>query len=86
LSPSSEKLVSSLCFQSQLVPLQHGKVKLVLQRNKFFLESPFPSVLRELLADDVVRRARVGLSLPRGVSDWLHGTYWLSLICVLTAN
>lgn len=37
----------------------YGKVKLVLQRNRFFLESPEPRVLRELLADDVVRRARV---------------------------
>ena len=35
------------------------KVKLVLQRNRFFLESPDPNILKELLADDVVRRARV---------------------------
>ena len=37
----------------------YGKVKLVLQRNKFFLESPEPRVLRELLSDDVIQRARV---------------------------
>ena len=37
----------------------YGKVKLVLQRNKFYLESNDPSVLKELLADDVVRAARV---------------------------
>ena len=37
----------------------YGKVKLVLQRNRFFLESPDPNILKELLADDIVRRARV---------------------------
>ncbi|CAI5506577.1 unnamed protein product, partial [Closterium sp. Naga37s-1] len=37
----------------------YGKVKLVLQRNKYFVESPYPNVLRELLRDDVIRRARI---------------------------
>ena len=37
----------------------YGKVKLVLQRNRFFLESPEPRILKELLEDDVVRKARV---------------------------
>ena len=27
----------------------YGKVKLVLHRNKFFVESPFPDVLRTIL-------------------------------------
>lgn len=27
----------------------YGKVKLVLHRNKFFVESPFPDILRALL-------------------------------------
>jgi hypothetical protein len=27
----------------------YGKVKLVLQRNRFFVESPFPDVLQRLL-------------------------------------
>ena len=27
----------------------YGKVKLVLQRNKFFVESPYPAILQELL-------------------------------------
>lgn len=43
----------------------YGKVKLVLQKNRFFVESPFPAVLRELLADDVIARARV----PSGPSQ-----------------
>ncbi|CAI5457744.1 unnamed protein product [Closterium sp. Yama58-4] len=37
----------------------YGKVKLVLQRNRYFVESPYPNVLRELLRDDVIRRARI---------------------------
>jgi DNA excision repair protein ERCC-3 len=37
----------------------YGKVKLVLQRNKFYLESNDPKVLQELLQDDVIRAARV---------------------------
>lgn len=48
----------------------YGKVKLVLQRNRFFLESPDPRILRELLADDVVRRARV---LPPQAAGALPG-------------
>jgi len=37
----------------------YGKVKLVLKRNKFFLESPDAKILEKLLQDDVVRSARV---------------------------
>ena len=37
----------------------YGKVKLVLQRNKYFVESPYPKILRKLLKDDVIRKARV---------------------------
>ncbi|KAK9809097.1 hypothetical protein WJX72_009334 [[Myrmecia] bisecta] len=37
----------------------YGKVKLVLQRNKFFVESPYPNVLQKLLKDDVVSKARL---------------------------
>ena len=37
----------------------YGKVKLVLQRNRFFLESPDPGVLRTLLRDETIRKARV---------------------------
>ncbi|EFN57091.1 hypothetical protein CHLNCDRAFT_57434 [Chlorella variabilis] len=35
----------------------YGKVKLVLQHNRFFVESPHPEVLRALLADPVIRDA-----------------------------
>lgn len=37
----------------------YGKVKLVLQHNRFFLESDEPRILRELLSDDIVRQSRV---------------------------
>uniref|UniRef100_A0A1D2AEI6 DNA 3'-5' helicase n=1 Tax=Auxenochlorella protothecoides TaxID=3075 RepID=A0A1D2AEI6_AUXPR len=37
----------------------YGKVKLVLQRNAFFVESPYPAVLRRLLHDPVIRASRV---------------------------
>ncbi|GAQ80913.1 putative Xeroderma pigmentosum group B protein [Klebsormidium nitens] len=39
--------------------LNYGKVKLVLQRNRFFVESSSPSILRKLLQDDVISRARL---------------------------
>ncbi len=37
----------------------YGKVKLVLARNRFWVESAHPAVLRRLLKDEVVRKARV---------------------------
>ncbi|XP_039125392.1 LOW QUALITY PROTEIN: general transcription and DNA repair factor IIH helicase subunit XPB1-like [Dioscorea cayenensis subsp. rotundata] len=37
----------------------YGKVKLVLKKNRYFIESPFPEVLRTLLRDDVISRARI---------------------------
>jgi len=42
--------------------LNYGKVKLVLQKNRYFVESPFPEVLQILLRDDVVARARITAS------------------------
>ncbi|KAI3972026.1 hypothetical protein MKW92_040184 [Papaver armeniacum] len=35
----------------------YGKVKLVLKRNQYFVESPFPEVIKTLLRDDVISRA-----------------------------
>ena len=34
-----------------------GKLKLVIQDNRFLLESPFPGVLREIVKDEVIARA-----------------------------
>ncbi|KAK9915560.1 hypothetical protein WJX75_000745 [Coccomyxa subellipsoidea] len=42
----------------------YGKVKLVLHRNKFWVESPFPDILRKLLKDDVIQKAHV--AAPEG--------------------
>jgi DNA excision repair protein ERCC-3 len=38
---------------------QYGKAKLVLKHNKFYVESEFPMVLRELLRDPTIAQARV---------------------------
>lgn len=37
----------------------YGKVKLVLKKNRYFVESPFPEVLKRLLKDEVISRARI---------------------------
>ncbi|WVZ69219.1 hypothetical protein U9M48_018039 [Paspalum notatum var. saurae] len=37
----------------------YGKVKLVLKKNRYFVESPFPEVLSTLLRDEVISRARI---------------------------
>ncbi|KAI4364906.1 hypothetical protein MLD38_020937 [Melastoma candidum] len=37
----------------------YGKVKLVLKKNRYFVESPFPEVLKKLLKDEVISHARV---------------------------
>uniref|UniRef100_A0A1D1Z523 DNA 3'-5' helicase n=1 Tax=Anthurium amnicola TaxID=1678845 RepID=A0A1D1Z523_9ARAE len=37
----------------------YGKVKLVLKKNRYFVESPFPEVLRTLLRDEVISQARI---------------------------
>ncbi|KAK7399188.1 hypothetical protein VNO78_10366 [Psophocarpus tetragonolobus] len=37
----------------------YGKVKLVLKKNHYFIESPFPEVLKTLLRDETISRARI---------------------------
>ncbi|KAK7358594.1 hypothetical protein VNO77_00528 [Canavalia gladiata] len=37
----------------------YGKVKLVLKKNRYFVESPFPEVLKTLLRDETISRARL---------------------------
>uniref|UniRef100_A0A2P2JC71 DNA 3'-5' helicase n=1 Tax=Rhizophora mucronata TaxID=61149 RepID=A0A2P2JC71_RHIMU len=37
----------------------YGKVKLVLKKNRYFVESPFQEVLKTLLKDEVIARARI---------------------------
>ncbi len=38
----------------------YGKVKMVLQHNKFYVESAYPKILRELLRDPKIQSARIG--------------------------
>ncbi|KAL0290963.1 UNVERIFIED_CONTAM: General transcription and DNA repair factor IIH helicase subunit XPB1 [Sesamum angustifolium] len=45
----------------------YGKVKLVLKKNRYFVESSFPEVLKRLLEDEVIGRARIS---PEGI----HGS------------
>lgn len=44
----------------------YGKVKLVLKKNRYFIESPFPEVLKTLLKDEVIGRARIS-------NEGIHG-------------
>lgn len=37
----------------------YGKVKLVLKKNRYLIESPFPEVLNKLLRDDVISKSRI---------------------------
>ncbi|GJM93508.1 hypothetical protein PR202_ga10070 [Eleusine coracana subsp. coracana] len=37
----------------------YGKVKLVLKKNRYFVESPLPEVLKTLLKDEVISKARL---------------------------
>lgn len=37
----------------------YGKVKLVLKKNRYFIESPFTEVLKKLLKDEVIAKARI---------------------------
>ncbi|XP_047971960.1 general transcription and DNA repair factor IIH helicase subunit XPB1-like [Salvia hispanica] len=51
----------------------YGKVKLVLKKNKYFVESPFPDVLKTLLKDDVIGRARISSEGSRGADGFTLG-------------
>ena len=62
----------------------YGKVKLVLKRNKFFLESPDAKILEKLLQDEVVRSARVvhpnagrGGAASKGMSSMFETSFGL---------
>ncbi|CAH9075699.1 unnamed protein product [Cuscuta epithymum] len=44
----------------------YGKVKLVLKKNRYFIESPFTEVLKKLLQDEVIGRARL---MPAGLHE-----------------
>lgn len=43
----------------KMCTLSYGKVKLVLKRNKYFVESQFPEVLQKMLKDPVIQECRL---------------------------
>lgn len=43
----------------RLCTLSYGKVKLVLKRNRYFVESPYPDVIQKLLKDPVIQQCRL---------------------------
>ncbi|KAG8985311.1 hypothetical protein FRB90_004787 [Tulasnella sp. 427] len=52
--------------------MSYGKVKLVLKRNQYYVESAYPNILWMLLADPVVSSARVTFD-PMGQPTTEHG-------------
>ncbi|GMH28867.1 hypothetical protein Nepgr_030710 [Nepenthes gracilis] len=48
----------------------YGKVKLVLKKNRYFIESPFPEVLKTLLKDEVVGKARISSENANGTDGF----------------
>uniref|UniRef100_A0A7N0T0A5 DNA 3'-5' helicase n=1 Tax=Kalanchoe fedtschenkoi TaxID=63787 RepID=A0A7N0T0A5_KALFE len=59
----------------------YGKVKLVLKKNRYFVESPFPEVLKKMLRDEVIAKARLtneclgedGFSISKGLHELESG-------------
>ncbi|KAL2902005.1 General transcription and DNA repair factor IIH helicase subunit XPB2, partial [Bienertia sinuspersici] len=48
----------------------YGKVKLVLKKNRYFIESPFPEVLKKLLKDEVIGKARISTETAHGADGF----------------
>uniref|UniRef100_A0A7C9DV12 DNA 3'-5' helicase n=1 Tax=Opuntia streptacantha TaxID=393608 RepID=A0A7C9DV12_OPUST len=51
----------------------YGKVKLVLKKNRYFIESPFPEVLQKLLKDEVIGKARLFSEASHGTDGFMIG-------------
>ncbi|KAI4304988.1 hypothetical protein L6164_028380 [Bauhinia variegata] len=56
---SKTKLPQEMVKFIQDSTANYGKVKLVLKKNRYFIESPLPEVLKTLLRDEVISRARI---------------------------
>ncbi|GAB4834440.1 General transcription and DNA repair factor IIH helicase subunit xpb1 [Ancistrocladus abbreviatus] len=48
----------------------YGKVKLVLKKNRYFIESPYPEVLKKLLKDDIIAKARISAESAHGTDGF----------------
>lgn len=53
----------------KLCTISYGKVKLVLKKNKYFVESQFPDVLQKLLKDPVLQECRIRNSIDDNAVD-----------------
>ena len=51
----------------------YGKVKLVLKRNRYFLESSVPEMIQRLLADTQIRACRIVRAQGEDAADQIHG-------------
>ncbi|CAN7051656.1 unnamed protein product, partial [Brassica rapa subsp. trilocularis] len=56
---SKTKLPSDMIDFINASTANYGKVKLVLKKNRYFIESPFPEVLKKLGDDGVISKARL---------------------------
>ncbi|CAN4122252.1 unnamed protein product [Withania somnifera] len=56
---SKTKLPKEVIDFIQASTSNYGKVKLVLKKNRYFIESPYPRVLQNLIKDDFISRARI---------------------------
>ncbi|XP_040368644.1 general transcription and DNA repair factor IIH helicase subunit XPB1-like isoform X3 [Rosa chinensis] len=52
----------------------YGKVKLVLKKNRYFVESPYPEVLKTLLKDNFIAESRITPEGPHGNEDFTIST------------
>lgn len=59
---SKTTLSSSIIDFIYSTTVRHGKIKLVLKNNRYFLESSFPEVLRILLCDSVIGALRINVN------------------------
>ncbi|XP_057525326.1 general transcription and DNA repair factor IIH helicase subunit XPB1 [Amaranthus tricolor] len=67
---SKTKLPKEMIEFIQASTANYGKVKLVLKKNRYFIESPFPEVLKKLLKDDVIGKARISTEAAHGTDGF----------------
>ncbi|XP_050377429.1 general transcription and DNA repair factor IIH helicase subunit XPB1-like [Argentina anserina] len=63
---SKTKLPKDICDFIHDSTANYGKVKLVLKKNRYFVESPFPEVLKTLLKDNYIAESRINSEGPQG--------------------
>ncbi|XP_042388706.1 general transcription and DNA repair factor IIH helicase subunit XPB1-like isoform X1 [Zingiber officinale] len=66
---SKSKLPSEIIDFIRGSTANYGKVKLVLKKNRYFVESPFPEVLKRLRKDKVISSAQIKFEDSHGVHE-----------------